>query len=268
MSSYVVLGVLQPGRLAEVILSILRMQAPSSSDSPGFCAIHSLTTDGKVGLDAGLQLGVGVVMVALIALSRWTLPIVRRALHCRSCCRRRGHSQLHSLVDSSLYSSLDNDSSDGSAPPARGTTLLRIRSLSVVAAANEHWHAGASSASSFQAVHDGALLSPRVRYITTAMNFFATAYSTVTVATIKMLHCVWLPGTPVDQRRLFIRGSVVCHYSGWQAVYVVILVALISVPVVLLFVTAWAARERDARQRMQGGVWRPPSKCVHRLPLD
>jgi hypothetical protein len=33
---------------------------------------------------------------------------------------------------------------------------------------------------------------------------------------MKMLHCVWVPGTPPEERRLYIRGSVVCDYHGWQ----------------------------------------------------
>ena len=70
MSAYVVLGTGRPSHAADVVLSLLRMQAPSTSDSPGLCATGSLTSDGKVGLEVGLQLGVGLVMVVLVLVSR------------------------------------------------------------------------------------------------------------------------------------------------------------------------------------------------------
>jgi hypothetical protein len=58
-----------------------------------------------------------------------------------------------------------------------------------------------------------------------------------------MLHCVRVPGTPAQERRLFIRGSVVCDYSGWQAPHIVLLAALVAVPMVLPLAAAWARRQ-------------------------
>jgi hypothetical protein len=57
----------------------------------------------------------------------------------------------------------------------------------------------------------------RPRVVAAVTNFVLTVYAAVTAATMKMLHCVWAPGTAHDERRLYIRASVVCEYSGWQA---------------------------------------------------
>jgi hypothetical protein len=70
----------------------------------------------------------------------------------------------------------------------------------------------AASATTGQDTH----LSHRSRLFTAAVNFFLTAYAAVTLAAMKMLRCVWVPGTPQDHRALFIQASVTCAYRGWQ----------------------------------------------------
>jgi hypothetical protein len=81
----------------------------------------------------------------------------------------------------------------------------------------------------------------RARLVTAAVNFLLTAYATLTVAAVKLLHCVWVPGTPPDTRHLFIRASVPCHYGGWQAPYVVAVVVLAVVALALPLVARWAS---------------------------
>jgi hypothetical protein len=67
-----------------------------------------------------------------------------------------------------------------------------------------------------------AVMAPRARLVTAAANFFLTAYATITVACVKMLHCVRVPGTSAASRWLFIRGTVRCNYGGWQLPYVAV----------------------------------------------
>jgi hypothetical protein len=261
MSAYVVLGVEHPSRAVDVVMSLLRMQAPSTADGPGLCAVRGLTANGKVALEAGLQLGVGVLMVAVVVMSRWALPGTRL---CRRVQPRVGHA-LEGLGQSLL---LDNDSQ------WPGERTPRVYSLSMSVQTGAAGKGGGEAASS--PACDGTKLSPRVRYITAAVNFCVTAYSTVTVATIKMVHCVRIPGTPPHERRLFIRGSVVCDYSGWQLPYMVVLAALLVVPVMLPLVAAWSRRtpaswadggtnQRGAFFGMQSQL-RPPSQNVHAPP--
>lgn len=59
-----------PSHGGEVLLSLLRMQAPSLSAgrdaaTPGLCALRHLTATGKVALETALQLSVAVAMPLL-----------------------------------------------------------------------------------------------------------------------------------------------------------------------------------------------------------
>jgi hypothetical protein len=233
MSAYVVLGTGRPSRAADAILSLLRMQAPSFSgrDSPGLCATCTLTADDKVGLEAGLQLGVGLVMVVLVLASWWvrgcqwwSVPTARHTVP------GGGDLSVGLLSSPCIY--------DG----GPGDWAPRVHSLNVV-------NSAPAATGAVSPVSDGTRLPPRARYITAAVNFGVTAYSTVTVATVKMLHCVWVPGTPLHQRRLFIRGSVVCDYSGWQAPHVVVLAVLVVAPFALPFAAAWSRRPGSQQGR-------------------
>jgi hypothetical protein len=236
MSAYVVLGTGRPSRVADVVLSLLRMQAPSSSDSPGLCATDSLTSDGKVGLEVGLQLGVGLVMVVLVLMSRWLGG-------CRGCPQHR--TRRTTLDDNHLHVGLLNGDYGGDATSGPGPS--RMHSLNVLSRGNSA--IAASGADTASPASDGTQLPPRARYVTAVINFGVTAYSTVTVATIKMLHCVWVPGTPPHQRRLFIRGTVVCDYTGWQAPHMAVLAALVAVPLVLPLAAAWSRRRGPQQGR-------------------
>ncbi len=78
-------------------------------------------------------------------------------------------------------------------------------------------------------------VSRRAKLVTAAVNFGLTAYATLTVTALKMLHCVWVPGTPSKERRLFVQASVVCNYSGWQVPYILLVAILVAIPAVLPF---------------------------------
>ncbi len=226
-------GTRRPNRVVDVVLSLLRMQAPSASrsDSPGLCVASTLTADGRVGLEVGLQLGVGLVMVVLVAVSQWVRSTGSRCSFRSSRRTISGAGTLHvGLLDSAYGDSIEGPS--------------RMHSLNVLSSGtSSSWAPAPMGGSSPASV--GTLLPPRARCITAAVNFGVTAYSTVTVATINMLHCVWVPGTPPHhwQRRLFIRGSVVCDYSGWQAPHVVVLAVLVAVPFLLPLAASWSRRD-------------------------
>jgi hypothetical protein len=255
MSSYVTLGSQTPIRAVDVVLSIIRMQAPSesASNAKGLCAFETLTAVGKVGLEFGLQLAVGAVMVALVALvalSAW----LRLRFKLIQVCRRK-LSQTSAFDASSGVGSIRTRLLD-----ARASDTVGRDAPHDIGSSREHsLNLGQQLADSVSpgpsvTVGNGAGPPARVRYIIAAVNFVVTAYSTVTVATFKMLHCVRVPGSPVDQRRLFIQGSVVCDYMGWQVVYVVGIAVLVAVPAILLLVASWAVRRSEAAPSEREGA--------------
>jgi hypothetical protein len=95
----------------------------------------------------------------------------------------------------------------------------------------------------------------RARLITAATNFSLTAYATLTVAVTKLLHCVWVPGTPLHTRHLFIQGTTACAYTGWQAPYVIVLCVLVVLPALAVDPNA---------QRPCTNPAGPPSPVPHR----
>jgi hypothetical protein len=83
----------------------------------------------------------------------------------------------------------------------------------------------------------------RALIVTAAVNYFLTAYSTFTVAAVKLMHCVSVPGTPPGSTaRLLIQGSLTCDLGGWRSLFVLVLVLLCLVPGVVLGAAAWAVR--------------------------
>ncbi len=94
------------------------------------------------------------------------------------------------------------------------------------------------------------------KIVAAAVNFCLTAYSTLTVTAVKMLHCVPAPGASgaSTTQRLFIRGTWECDLAGWQAPYVILVLLLGLTPAVLPFVAAWSRRpwEEPPAQPAQG----------------
>jgi hypothetical protein len=226
MSSFVGIGEVRSSGTEDVLLSLLRMQAPSHS-STGFCILHGLTATSKVALDVGLQLGVGVAMVALVLLGRvltkvrWptrgprapTTSFVRPG---RPCGLQPRDPELTVAMEGAYTTLLDA----ASAPRASSAFGLE------------------SGPAESTPVPDP--LSLRARYIAAAVNFGLTMYANVTLGVIKMMHCVWVPGTPRHTRHLFIRATQQCDYSGWQLPYAAVLVGLVLAPVALVIAALWS----------------------------
>jgi hypothetical protein len=221
MVGYVAVAGTQPSAAGGVVLALLRMQPPSSGPSaPGFCATRTLTATSKVGLEAGVQMGVAVAMVVVYCTS-W--GVARALAACRPSTARakpsgRPTSQL---------------SSRGLSLPQLHEPLLALR--------------GPRNPLNVQVG-----LTQRARLVAAGVNFGLTAYATLTVAVVKLLHCVWVPGTPAHTRHLFIRGTVACDYGGWQAPYFVALGVLVSVPLALPWLAAWSARGEDGGEGAEG----------------
>jgi hypothetical protein len=200
MSAYVRAGGGHPSDIVNVVLSLLRMQPPSTRDSPGLCVTTTLTADDKVTLEAVLQLGVALFMVLLVLFS---LGIGR----CLSRIRRSNSNLKFSRNFSDGYMGV-------SLHPLSIPLLDRAE-----VGGSEDMHAVEDlqhTSTSRQRGSDDAVWPLRRRLILAGAIFGLTAYATVTSAVVKMLHCVWVPGTPPSERRLFIRGSVTCDYFGWQ----------------------------------------------------
>lgn len=192
-------------------ISVLRMQAPDLADVPGLCALHGLTSVSKPVLEAGFQVLVVLSMVAIwlvVRLSQWVAIL---------CPRRQELSsiELHRGRGYATYEYTEVLSSSGGSTPL--TNPLFDAS-------------------------DGTLLSPRARFVTVAINFGLTAYAALTVTSVKLLHCVWVPGTPESERRLFVSGSTICEFSGWQLPLLMLLTGLVALPIVLAIGTHLSLR--------------------------
>jgi hypothetical protein len=59
---------------------------------------------------------------------------------------------------------------------------------------------------------------------------------------MKMLHCIQAPGTAQAQRRLFIRSSLLCDFTGWQLPATLCLALLLATPALLPVVATWSRR--------------------------
>ncbi len=222
MSAYVHFGLPRSSGAAAIVVSLLRMQAPAQAGVPGLCTLRELSALTKPVLEAGFQLLVVLSMIGL-----WLLVGIsqRLSLLCRDrrCC---GHRERAPSESSSLelyhgrgYASFEH----GDVSRSEGTSAL-----SVVVVDSD--------------APDGTLLSSRARCVTAAVNFALTAYAALTVTSIKLLHCVWIPGTPESERRLFVSGSTVCNLRGWQLPLLFVLAALVAMPIVLAVWTTRALR--------------------------
>jgi hypothetical protein len=218
MYTLVSIGQVHTNTAADVIVSMVRMQAPSRLSVEGVCVMPGLTATSKVALETGLQLSVGVGMVALLLCRHAAVSCWRRSRWRHDRVLRRGPSLLQHVAtagqdDAATY----------------GTMCTSVQGA----------HADSTVIDSRQHV----LAPPKhAALVRAAANFGLSAYATLTLGAVKMLHCVAVPGTPPHQRRLFIRASVVCDYTGWQLPWVVLLCALAATPLMLPLAAAWARR--------------------------
>jgi hypothetical protein len=58
-----------------------------------------------------------------------------------------------------------------------------------------------------------------------------------------------VPGTPPEERRLFIHASAVCNMTGWQMPYALLATLLVGIPVGIPFVAAWSLRKPQGVSR-------------------
>lgn len=243
MLSFAVTSETRVDTMSDLALSLLRMQAPSRATVPGYCALTRLSATSKVTLEAMLQLSVAVCMAAMFLVGTKVVQCWRAA-RCSggstSTARLRQrllpprqpqpedpapHSETYWDWDTAVPTTQQGE--------GRGGASRRIdSSTGVVASGGEGSRA-----------REGAVPPIRARLATAAVNYGLTAYATLTVASVKLLHCVWVPGTAPASRHLFIRGSMACDYSGWQAPYIALLAVLVAVPLALPLLAAWSRRE-------------------------
>jgi hypothetical protein len=244
MTALVVIGHADSSRAAEVVLAILRMQSPDTEGSLGFCVVNGLTSTSKVALEAVAQLSIAAAMAIVYFVVSGALRAKR---HGGSCSRalRRADSRFSSAKQALL------GAAGGGGPLADSDVGLGgvYGALSLAASAGGSGIASMGIEATEAPMRDHCKvvvvqgsLSHRARIFTAAVNFLLTAYATITVASVKMLHCVWVPGTSSGQRRLFIQGSHICDYSGWQLPIIGVVALLAATPVALPFVSAWSIR--------------------------
>lgn len=114
-------------------------------------------------------------------------------------------------------------------------------------------------------------ISKGARLVAAAVNFGLTAYATLTVACVKLLHCVQVPGvsshssvTTVVNRR-FMHGTASCNYTGWQGGALAVVV-LLAVGTVGVLGGAVLSRRSLASSEMEHG-WRQSVRRGVRLAL-
>jgi hypothetical protein len=226
MCSYVAAVGTHQSVALNILLSFVRFQAPSLSDPPGFCVASRLTATSKVGLEVGLQLSVAAAMAALyravVGVRRW-----RQRWGPLGGCRP-GSTLAVTAVDPEQYVALDGGAPG--VPVSRGPSSFSMSSLGTH---DEDGDGGACGMAKAPA-------SQRARLVSAAANFGLTLYAALTLAVMKLLHCVWVPGTAAHEHRLFLRASVVCDYSGWQLPLVVALAALAACPLAAAWAAMWS----------------------------
>ncbi len=230
MSFYVLVAGEQSGASAsQFLLSLLRGHV--SGQTPGVCVLSKLTSTSKVLLEAGLQLCVGVAMVALLVV----VSLVGQCPLRKSRLRRESTHDLPIEDSESLPLHKKTGAQGGvyqslSAHDDDAVPMFRPEDRVQVDTATE------LSVESFGS-----------RLVTAAVNFGLSAYAAVSAASMRLLHCVHVPGSPPAERRLFIRGSVTCDYTGWQFPLVLILAVLVATPIVLPMAAAWSVKKAGPR---------------------
>jgi hypothetical protein len=198
------LGIIVVGDLHESDLTLLALSVLHGD--PGFCISEHLTAVGKVVLECGLAMSVGVAMLALY----YAVGAVRRVFGFLR--GERGPGGSHGNSEMPLL--------PGNA------TIPRPVHIEVIAAPL------------------GSLIPAAVnqstRIITAVINVSLFAWSSVANAVFTLLRCSPAPGAPPGQSSLFIQGSVVCNYGGWQLPLMVLLVGLLLAPPAVAYV-AWTS---------------------------
>lgn len=220
--------------------SVFNIALPQSTVTGGpskwsrICAHPGMTAVMKAQLSGSVPFAVGAAMVVIL-LANWALqrPCKRRepAPAGSDYLAERLMSAVDVPVDPGPVTTLEAASADTRAP-APGQAL-REDAIRVD-----------QECTARPTLHLPAVTEERLRpkYIAAGLNLFLTVYSSLLVTIVAMLHCVHVPGQSSDVKSLFIQGSVVCSYTGWQLGYVLAAVALVATPAIIPLLTSWATR--------------------------
>jgi hypothetical protein len=195
-----------------MLLSFMRMQPLSSSTAIGFCVADHMTASGKVGLVTGLQLSIALAMAVVYLVVTLCMRCWRE--RCTWATSRLKHIQaqgprhaasgaggsLGVLVEGGSGRAGESSLEPLIAGGERGTgtgygaTVLALEvevgTLAAASAAPAEGPTVAPGASTWAPSHGES--HRRVKLITAATNYVLTAHTALTVATLKMLQCVWV----------------------------------------------------------------------------
>jgi hypothetical protein len=205
MTSHALVGNVRTSKAGGVLLSIIRMRPLSQSSAKGFCALEGLTPTSKLGLDTGLQLSIALAMAvvyACVMLGGRCWRALCGRLHRRSPPARQssGRGPVPSAALGAAREPLIAPTH-----PSAGYGAIRASSRTLEV------EIGGSDSPPSQASGEGSPGAPvarapsvgrmavgpiprKVKLVTAATNFLITAHTTLTVATLSMLHCVWVGG--------------------------------------------------------------------------
>lgn len=298
MANFVRVGHLSDSSRSQAVSSVLtalRMQVPIRGQ---LCALKHLTAVGKVCLEAGLSVGVGVAMVSVYCI----VETSRGAARCfkRHCDRRKGQGQWRPIRAAPATSFSEASRGRVRSQSSERECLLPSRhqgskdnASDPVASADSSdaaagGGAGASTRdsdalSSLGAVSTGvAECSPRVRSRRTQLcvaviNYGLTMHGLFVQASLTLLHCVTVPifhsqnnnnnnnnlSTPSRARRLFVAGSVDCELGPWRDVLICVACGLCTVPMVLPLMISWSQRQPEGGPSSASGPAgrQQPSHC-------
>lgn len=185
MASYVLVDAAQKYGALSAVMAVLRLQAPSQSGGAvGFCVAKHLTASSKVAFETGLQLSVAVVMVVLY----WAQKLSQVALR----TLRRWRIGRHGASVRSEEGAGDYHARTGSRPIMVAAPLLINGSRSGDPGNSYGTIASPGSPGSPPCPPPQVAFGHRASIVAAAVNFGLTAYSSLTVATMSMLHCVWV----------------------------------------------------------------------------
>jgi hypothetical protein len=250
------------GSVVDVVTSVLSVQPPAHL-SDGVCLSATATAIWKVGAEAALSMGVGVAMTAIV-LAWLAAQLVRRCASAATSSQspsrdssfgnpwwsRRASalpsSSLAGVLLQPLITPHNHRSDPASSQRVDGSTLSSTVVLDVAGGGlvglGFLGTPSGTQPEEFEA--DTSNVPLRARLVCAAVNFSTSLYATLTLAAMKLLHCVSVPGAPAGTLWMFIDGTQRCRYLGWQAPLLVALAVLCAMPLALALVARWAVSGR------------------------
>ena len=179
-------------------------EAGTPSGSSGFCIVRGLSAKGKVELEAAMQFAVGIAMVVVyvsVAVAAvWRRHVLRRQRRAseRQDQQRQG---THSAV---LARGHGGDHLPARAQQARSSGYVALPATSPVSSSRlvtEMDGGSGDDDDDEEVVRQGVSHERRIGAV---VNFGLTVYSTITIACMKLLHCVTIPGV-AEKTFLFVQ---------------------------------------------------------------